>query len=583
MPRPAEHDNPPRATPPRWIVAAKPSILRRAPVLAAASATVAAFVLVPLLYLVLRAFERGFGLAVDHVVSGRTVELLWRTGLLAGSVTIGCLVIGVACAWLTARSDMPCRRAMGVLFALPLATPTLVAAPAWISIRPEIAGFTGAFLVLTLGSYPFVMLPVMAALRGGDLATEEVARSLGKGAVRTFFLVTVRGVRPAVLAGGLLVTLYVLADFAAPSLMRYETFTINIFASYRSGVDRTPAAIFGCVLVLVAAVIMVAERRARGRAARFGQLRVGTGVMGRPPVVPLGRARWPAFVASVALLVAAVGVPVATVAGWFVAGDSRGVDPGRLVDATWNTLAFSAMGALAAVALAFPVAILAARHDGRFARFLESISYVGYALPGITIGLAFVFVGIRLVPGWYQETPLLILGYGVLFLPLAIAGVRAGVAAAPPRLEEMSRSLGKGSAVTHARVTLPLATPGIAAGVALVFLTVAKELPATLILRPTGANTLATEMWALTNRMLYGAAAPYAVALVLVATIPALALGFAVIERTRKERGTVARLATPIGGESQARYPPNRGRKVNSDGGYGASRDPGAFRGSARA
>jgi iron(III) transport system permease protein len=198
----------------------KPTILRRAPVLSAASVTVAAVVLVPLFYLVLRAFERGFGPVVDHVVSARTAELLWRTGLLAGSVAIGCLVIGVACAWLIARSDMPCRRTMGVLFALPLATPTLVAAPAWISISPEIAGFTGTFLVLTLGTYPYVMLPVMAALRSSDAATEEVARSLGKGAVHTFFLVTVRGVRPAALAGGLLVTLYALADFAAPSLMR---------------------------------------------------------------------------------------------------------------------------------------------------------------------------------------------------------------------------------------------------------------------------------------------------------------------------------------------------------------------------
>ncbi|GAB3711707.1 ABC transporter permease [Nocardiopsis nanhaiensis] len=549
----AEHDDPPRRAAPRRVVALRTGLLRRAPVLAAASVAVAAFVLVPLVYLVLRAFERGFGLAVDHVVSERTAELLWRTGLLAGTVTVACLVIGVACAWLIARSDLPFRRTMGVLFALPLATPTLVAAPAWISIWPEIAGFTGVFLVLTLGTYPYVMLPVMAALRSGDLATEEVARSLGKGAVRTFFLVTVRGVRPAVLAGGLLVTLYTLADFAAPSLMRYETLTINIFVSYRSGFDRTPAAIFACVLVLVAAVIMIAERRARGRAARFGQVRVGTGVMGRPPVVPLGRARWPAFLASVALLVAAIGVPVATVAGWFVAGNSRGFHPDRLVDATVNTLAFSAMGALAAVVLAFPVALLAARHDGRFARFLESISYIGYALPGITIGLAFVFVGIRLVPGWYQETPLLILAYGVLFLPLAIAGVRAGVAAAPPRLEEVSRSLGKGSAVTHARVTLPLATPGIAAGVALVFLTAAKELPATLLLRPTGDDTLATQMWALTNRMLYGAAAPYALALILIAMIPALVLGFAVIERTNKERRTAARLATLIGTNPRTR------------------------------
>lgn len=539
--------------PPRRRPVAVPMVLRRAPVLSAAAMMTAAFVVVPLFYLVLRGFERGFGLVAELMVSVRTAELLWSTGLLVGSVTIACLLIGVGCAWLIVRSDIPRRRILGVLLVLPLATPSLVAAPAWISIWPDIAGFTGAFLVLTLGTYPYVMLLVMAALRSGDLATEEVARSLGKGPLSTFFLVTVRGVRPAVLAGGLLVALNVLGDFAGPSLMRYQTLTVQVFASYRSGFNLTPAAIFGCVLVLVSGAIMFAERRARGKAARFGQVRVGTGVAGRPPIVPLGRVKWPAFIMVITLLVAAVGVPVATIVGWFIAGNSRSFDANRLVDTIWNTLSFSAMGALAAAVLAFPVAILAARHDGRFARLMESISYIGYSLPGITIGLAFVFVGIRLVPEFYQETPLLILAYAVLFLPLAIAGVRAGIAATPPRLEEVSRSLGKSSAVTHARVTLPLAIPGITAGVALVFLTAAKELPATLLLRPTGADTLTTQMWTLTSQMLYGAAAPYAAALTLLAMIPALALGFAVIERTQKERKFLARMGTLINGNTQLR------------------------------
>lgn len=538
---------------PRRVLASLAGTPRRAPLLSLAGLAVAAFVLVPLFYLIVRSLEGGFLLAMDLVISQRTAELLWRTALLAGSVTIACLIIGVGAAWLIARSDVPFRRTLGVLLALPLTIPSLVAGSAWISAWPGIAGFWGTFLVLTLSTYPYVMLPVMAALRSGDLATEEVARSLGKGAVATFFLVTMRGVRPAVLAGGLLVTIYVLGDFGAPSLMRYETFTIGIHASYQSGFDRTPAAILGCVLVLLAVVILIGERRARGRAVRFGQQRVGRGVSGRPPVVPLGAAKWPTFIALVGVLVAAIGIPLTIVTRWFFTGASRGLNPSRLGETVWNTLTYSALGALLTVLLAFPVALLAARHDGRFSRLLESISYVGYALPGITVGLAFVFVGIRLLPWWYQEAPLLVLAYSVLFLPLGIAAVRAGVAASPPRLEEVSRSLGNGGLVTHLRVTVPLATPGIAAGAALVFLTAAKELPTTLMLRPTGTNTLATEMWHLTSRMEYGAAAPYALALVLIGIIPTLILGFTIIDRPRKKPKTAARWRAPLGADDHAR------------------------------
>lgn len=497
----------------------------------------AAIVLVPLYHLILRAFERGPGYVLEMAFSERNAELLWRTGVLAVTVTASCLVIGVVCAWLITRSDIPFRRTLGVLFTLPLAVPSLVAGSAWLSVWPGIAGFGGVFLVLTLGSYPFVMLPVMAALRSGDIATEEAARSLGKGPVRTFFLVTVRGVRPAAAAGSLLTMLYVLGDFAAPSLMRYETFTIGIFASYRGAFDRTPAAIFGCVLVLVAAIIMIMERRARGKAARFGQIRVGKGVSSRPPVVPLGRAKWPAFIGSLGLLGGAIGFPVGIVIQWFISGSSRGFDMERIVETTANTLWFSAGGALLAVVMAFPIAVLAARHDSTLSRSLESVSYLGHALPAITIGLAFVFVGIRVVPGWYQQTPLLVLAYAVLFLPLAVVAVRAGIAAAPASLEEVSRSLGKNGIITHLRVTIPLAIPGVAAGVALVFLSAAKELPATLLLRPTGANTLTTEMWTLTNRMMFAASAPYALLLLLVSAIPALVMGLAVIERKKKREG----------------------------------------------
>lgn len=508
----------------RRLQGALPGVLRASPGLAGAGVAVGVAALLPLGYLVARSFDRGTDVAFSLLWRERTLELLVRSAALAGAVTAACLVIGVLSAWLIVRSDLPGRRIFGVLFTLPLAVPSYVAGFTWISELPELAGFTGAFLVLTLVSYPYVLLPVVAALKSSDPAVEEVARSLGKGAVRTFFLVTLRQVRPAALAGGLLVALYVLSDFGAVSLMRFEAFTVGIYTSYRASFDRTPAAVLGCVLVAVAVAITLVERRARGKAATFGQARVGAGAAREAGVVPLGKARPAALAGAVALLVLALGVPVASLVHWLSIG-RRTVDLPRLLGAAWSTLEVSGLGALLTVLLALPVGVLAARYPGRLSRSVELASFAGHALPGITVGLALVFLGIRLLPGLYQETPLLVFAYAVLFLPLAVGAVRTGVAAAPVRLEEVSRSLGKRRLETRLRVTFPLAAPGIAAGAALVFLTCAKELPATLLLRPTGTDTLATELWSKTEIGSFGAAAPYAAVLIVVAAVPSVVLG----------------------------------------------------------
>ncbi len=153
------------------------------------------------------------------------------------------------------------------------------------------------------------------------------------------------------------------------------------------------------------------------------------------------------------------------------------------------------------------------------------MTYAGHALPGIVVALAVIFLTVRFAYPIYQRTPGLLLAYAVLFLPAAVGAVRASVAQSPPVLEEVARSLGRTPAGVLRGVTVPLAAPGIAAGAALVFLTCMKELPATILLRPTGVDTLATEMWGHTQVSAYAAAAPYASALVLLAALPTFVLG----------------------------------------------------------
>jgi iron(III) transport system permease protein len=484
-------------------------------------------VLVPLTYLVVRATDRGWDGVVDTLWRPRTLELIGRSLNLAVTVTALCLAIGITGAWIVTRTNVPFRRFWTVVLALPLAMPSYVAAWAWVGYRPDLAGFGGATLVLTSVAYPYVYLPVLAALRRTDPALEEVARSLGQGPVRTFFSVTLREVRIAAAGGGLLVGLYVLSDFGAVSIMRYESLTHVIYRSYRASFDRTPAAVLGCVLAVMTLAIVGLEALTR-RAERHAK--VGSGAIRPARPISMGALRWPVTGGLAALVGVCLGVPAWSLVRWVERGRST-TDWGDLANATTTTLWVAAAGAAATVIVALPVGILSARHAGRLSGGVTAAAYAGHALPGIVVALSLVFFGVRFATPFYQRTPMLVFAYVVLFVSLAIGAVHNAVAHAPPGLDDVARSLGRSQWGAWREVTFRLAAPGIGAAAALVFLTVMKELPATLLLRPIGVDTLATRLWTLTDAASFGAAAPYAAAIVVLAALPTAAL---TASRTRR-------------------------------------------------
>ncbi len=503
----------------------------RAPMFLTAPALLATMAaLLPIGYLALRAAEAGPARILEILVRERTLPLVGRSLLLVLLVTFLSLVIGIGLALLVSRTDVPGRRVLAVLAPLPLAVPSYVAAFAWISTVPRIAGLTGAVLVLTLCCYPYVYLPVLAAFRRADPAVEEVARSLGRSPAQAVRQVTLRQIRPAAAAGALLVALYTLSDFGAVSILRYDAFTRVIYTSYRSSFDRTTAAVLALLLVLLTVAISVGEARVRRRDVT----RVGGGVSRLAEPLRLDRMRLPSLVMGYSVIALALVFPVVSLLWWFVTGLSGGIDGARLGQGIVATLWLSALGALACMLGATPVGVLAARHRGRFTTFVEQATYAGHALPGIVVALALVFLGVRLVPWAYQEVPLLVLAYVVLFLPVAVGSVRSSVVQSPVSGEEVARSLGATPGGVLRRVTLPLAAPGIAAGTALVLLTCMKELPATLLLRPTGVDTLATSLWTETGVGAYGAAAPYGLALVATAVLPTIWL----VRATADDGGT---------------------------------------------
>jgi iron(III) transport system permease protein len=473
--------------------------------------------------------------AVDLALRERTLGVLWRTVGLAATVTFASILLAVPLGWLTVRTDLPWRRFWSVATVLPLVVPSyvggyaLIAAfgprgalqsflePLGVERLPEIYGFGGAALALTLFSFPYVLLAVRAALAGLDPAFEEVSRSLGRGSWRTFMAVTLPQLRPAIAAGALLVTLYTLSDFGAVSLMQFDSFTRAIYLQYRASFDRTLAAVLALMLVGLTLLILYAESRVRGRARYY---RSGSGAGGRRARrVTLGGWRIPAIAFCSAVVGLAVVVPVGTIMYWLARGVAAG-EPLRLVwGAAANSLLAAGLTALLAAAVAVPIAMLVVRYPSPISSLVERATYTGYALPGIVIGLSLVFIGAHWLPWLYQTLPLLVVAYLVLFVPQAVGATRASLLQLSPRLEEAARTLGNSPRAVMRRVTLPIIRPGLLAGAALVFLTTMKELPTTVLLAPTGFDTLAVRIWSATAEGFFARAAAPALLMVGVAAL----------------------------------------------------------------
>lgn len=534
-----QHERPTRRRPGRPpLVVALPALL------------VALVMLAPVGYLLLRASEAEGGVW-ELVFRARTAEILFNTAALAVAVAATTVLIAVPLAWLTLRSDMPGRRVVATLATLPLVIPSYVGAWAFIGALgpkgllqqalegpfgierlPEIYGFFGAWMALTLFTYPYVLLAVRASLRGLDPSLEEAARGLGHGAWRTFFAATLPRLRPAMAAGGLLAALYTVSDFGVVALMRYDAFTRAIYVQYRAAFDRTYAATLALMLVGLALGLLWVERRARGREVQY---RVGMGAARRSTPVALGRWRWGALAFSGAVLLMALALPLGVLVYWLATGLSAGDAWDGVAQAALNSAGVAGLAAVVTMLAALPGAVLSARYGGRWVRIVELFDHLGYALPGIVIALAFVFFGANYLPSLYQTLPLLLVGYLVRFLPQATGAAATTLAQVSPRLEEAARTLGRSTLGAIREVTAPLAWPGIAGGMALVFLTVMKELPITLLLRPTGFETLATEIWAATGTGSYARAAGPSLVLVALSALPTLLL--VTKERRTRHRG----------------------------------------------
>jgi iron(III) transport system permease protein len=477
--------------------------------------------LIPLAYLLVRVLGAGFESFLELIERTRTLELLASSLLLALAVSVSAMLIGTVQAWIAVRSNLPGRRVFAVLAALPLAIPSYVAAYSWVAVIPGFSGFFAAWLLLTVGTAPLVYLSVSAALARFDSATEEVASSLGAGKFAVLRKITWPNIRGATISGGLLSALYVLSDFGAVSIVRYDTFTRAIYNAYRASFDRNLAATLALILVAVTVLVLVVESRSRGKKP------LGTVIANRLNRIDLRGWKIPLVALLTGIASVSLVVPLASLTRWSIIGLPE-TNWEQLGEALFSSIYLSVSGGMLTALLAVAIALIVVRFKTRLGFVLERSVWLTHATPGIVVALSLVFFSNQVAPWIYQSLFLVLIAYIALFLPNALSAISTPLRQSPVSLDEVSASLGLTKLQTLRRVVLPIAGPGIFAATTLVILTVLKELPATLLLRPTGVETLATRLWTETGVAAFSTAAPYALLLVLLAGIPAWLLNRAI-------------------------------------------------------
>ncbi|WP_447977655.1 ABC transporter permease [Candidatus Nitrospira bockiana] len=501
--------------------------------------SVAVFVFLPLLYITALALSAHADVWA-RLWHTRIPELLSNTGTLAVGVSIGTLLLGVSLAWLVVRFDFWGRGLWQWALVLPLTMPTYVLAyvytyllgvggpveQAWRTLAGPDAkvfppqSFAGATLVMTLDTFPFVYLLTRAALLNLNVSFEEVGRACGLTRLAILSRVTLPLVRPAIVAGLSLVLLYVVSDFGAVSLLRYQTFTYAVYQQMTGRYDQAAASVLSVLLVLGALIFLAAERWFRER-SRFYQ------TTGRYRVAPRKRLGTPGGVLAAGYCAGVVAlsflIPAFLLVKWTILAAGEGAIDDRFLGFIWNSTLLSSLAATTAVLLGTPLAYLATRRYSTFNILCLQAAYAGYVLPGPVGALAVLMLFSHLAPFWYGTILVLVVAYVVHFLPAGLQTMEPALQQVTPNLEEAARSLGLTPWQSLRRVTVPLVRSGFIVAWVLVFLQCMKELPATLLLRPVGFDTLAVRVWLEASEEYFQLAAPAAL-LIVVMTLPALLL-----------------------------------------------------------
>src|SRR3989441_194534 len=519
-----------------------------------AAMSIAGILAVPMLA-VLSSFMTPAGEVWRHLWRTQLGELIANTVLLLAGVGVGTLVVGTGLAWLVVYHRFPGRAVFEWALILPLAVPAYVLGFVFLGLfdftgplqtflrstfgqglrLPNLRSYWGVTLMMTLVFYPYVYLLARAAFRGQGAATLETARSLGHSSLHAFVAVTLPIARPALVAGVALAMMEALADFGTVATFGYRTLTEAIYRVWYGMFDRPAATQLASGLLCFALALLYVERTSRGRAQFTETYRRGAGVT---PKILRG---WPAALAVGACL-AVLGpgflLPVGQLGLWTLETLPAGQLAPAFGSLLLHTLYLAGLATGLACLMAVVLAYASRLHPSPGVRWSVQCVTLGYALPRSVIA-----VGVLLPPGWLDHTVVLLLdrlrgsssglfltgsavglifAYLVRFLAVSLQTVDANLSKIPPSLDDAARSLGASVSRVLRRVHLPLMRSGLLTALILVFVEVMKEMPATLLLRPFGLDTLAVEVWKRTSEAMWQEAAVPALAIVAAGILPVL-------------------------------------------------------------
>ena len=490
---------------------------QRAPLALKVTALITAFLFAcPAIYLVWRNITSDSD-PLKVLFSEQTLSPLIRTINLTIVVTLSAAILGTGLAWLTIRTDLPSRRILKIILPLPLVFPTFVGAAAFIrTLNPgglannlvekigiektlELHGLFGAWLVLTLFTYPYVFLPVAARLKNLASSLEESARLLGDSSWSTFRKIILPQIASSLLAGSLLVFLYTISDFGAVQLMRYDTLTRAIWTTR---LNNQPVSFALAVILLTFAALAVIIETLISRRFR----KPDTSTQAETVLISLGKWKPIAITASWLVVFLALITPTIALGDWAADGLLREFRGGRplfidfedIIEPTINTAWISMLTALIAAAIVLPVSYLVARYKSSIGNTANAIMTSTFAMPGLLIALSMFFWTLK--NSWAAEHLrgtifILIFAYLVRFSAQALGPARASVASIPPSLEDASQVLGASKIKRFFTIDIPVVAPGLLAGSGLVLLSTMKELPITLLVAPFEFPTLTTKIF----------------------------------------------------------------------------------------
>ena len=494
------------------------------------------FAAVPLWFVVYKSAELDAG-QWQQLWSSRLPQLLWNTLSLAVLVAIASFILGVSAAWWIARFDFPGRRYAVWLMVLPLTIPTYVFAhiyttlfetdgwlgQAWTFLLgdsipvPDIYNIFGVSMVLSLAGFSYVFLMAHSALSISTQTLEEAARIQGAGKWQVFFRINLPLLRPAIAAGLAVVVLHVLSDFGAVSMLHYQTFTLSIYLQMAGRFDYQAAAGLSLVLVFLSLTFLVLERffRARqryytNRQSRRHQLKPVT------PFVTTMIWLWLGVITLFSFI-----LPVIWMTSWSWDAWMQDLINQQFWGYTINSLTLAVLCATIAIACGLPIALFNNRQRSKYSSTLIQFSSVGFVLPGPVVALGILSFILAVLPILYGGLIALLLALVIRFLPLAVQSQDAAMQQLTPSIEQAGRILGATPLENLKRVILPMISGGIASAWVLVFIDTLKELPATLLLRPTGFDTLPVRIWIEASEEMLELAAPAALMLV-IGTLPVL-------------------------------------------------------------